>query len=91
MHEAVKVIEKWISDEEFRTSFFEDPDAAIAKAGIEISEEEMAGFRAMDPAAFNAAMADFDARLSKSGISGAADLEAGLKEAIEAVNIRRTK
>ena len=75
----VKILEKLIGDEEFRKSFFEDPDAAIAKAGIATSEEEMAGLKALDAAALNAAMAELDARLSKSG-TALFDMEAGIKD-----------
>jgi hypothetical protein len=77
----VKILEKVIGDEEFRKSFFKDPDAAVAQAGIAISEEEMADLKALDAADFNAAMADYDARISKSG-TGLFDMEAGIKDVI---------
>ena len=70
----LKVLEKLIGDEEFRTSFFEDPDAAIAKAGIELNEAELAGLKGLDLARLNSALADLDARLSKTAatvVSGA--------------------
>ncbi|GAI67139.1 unnamed protein product [marine sediment metagenome] len=60
------VLEKLISDEEFRTSFFEDPDAAIAKAGIELADEELAGLQGLDMARMSAVLADLDSRLSKT-------------------------
>jgi hypothetical protein len=87
----VKILEKVIGDEEFRASFFDDPDGAVAKAGIEISEEEMAGIKAIDIARMKAAIADIDARISKSGVSAALDVEAGIKEAFEGFIIRKTR
>jgi hypothetical protein len=62
----MKIIEKLITDEEFRKSFFEHPDAAIASTGIEISAEETAGLAALDAAKLDAALAELDSRLSKS-------------------------
>jgi hypothetical protein len=85
----VKVLEKVIGDEEFRKSFFKDADAAVAQAGIEISGEEMAELKALDAAQLSGALADFDARLSKSG-TGLFDVEAGIKEVFGAL-FRRTK
>jgi hypothetical protein len=62
----LKVLEKLIDDEEFRTGFFEDPDAAIAKAGIELNEEELAGLKAIEAGFLRSTFTDLDARLSKT-------------------------
>ncbi len=62
----LKVLEKLIGDEEFRTSFFEDPGAAVAKAGIEINEEELAGLKGLDIGLLRSTLIDLDARLSKT-------------------------
>jgi len=62
----LKVLEKLIGDEEFRTGFFEDPDAAVAKAGIELNEEELAGLKGLDFGMLGTTLTDLDARLSKS-------------------------
>jgi len=62
----LKVLEKLIGDQEFRASFFEDPDAAIAKAGIELTEEELAGLRGLDFMRLNMALSELDSRLSKT-------------------------
>ena len=67
----LKVLEKLIGDEEFRTSFFEDPDAAVAKAGIDLTEEELAKIKAIDISIIDSAIADIGARISKTGMSGA--------------------
>jgi hypothetical protein len=72
----LKVLEKLIGDMEFRAGFLEDPDAAIAKAGIDLSEEELAGLKGLDFNALGSALVDLDARLSKSAatvITGAAE------------------
>ena len=65
----LKVLEKLIGDEEFRTSFFEDPEAAVAKAGIELTEEELAGIKEIDSDVIDSAIADIETRISKTGIS----------------------
>jgi hypothetical protein len=62
----LKVLEKLIGDEEFRAGFFEDPDATVAKAGIELNEEELAGLKGLDFGILGATLTDLDARLSKS-------------------------
>ena|GEM_PF-1199850 len=65
----LKVLEKLIGDEEFRASFFEDADAAIAKAGIELNEEELAGLKGFDFGFLKSTLTDLDARLSKTGVT----------------------
>ena len=62
----LKVLEKLIGDEEFRTSFFEDPDAAIAKAGIDLDEEDLAGLKRLDLTLLSSTLTDLDLRLSKT-------------------------
>jgi hypothetical protein len=79
----LKVLEKLIGDEEFRTSFFEDPGAAVAKAGIEINEEELAGLKGLDVGLLQSTLTDLDSRLSKTGATtttggGITDVIAGL-------------
>jgi hypothetical protein len=64
----LKVLEKLLGDEEFRAGFFEDPDAAIAKAGIDLNEEELAGLRGVDATALTTVLLDLDTRLSKTGV-----------------------
>jgi hypothetical protein len=66
----LKVLEKLIGDTEFRTSFFEDPDAAVAKAGIDLNEAELAGLKGIDLARLSGALADLDTRLSKTAAGG---------------------
>jgi hypothetical protein len=67
----LKVLEKLIGDEEFRTSFYEDPDAAIAKAGINLTEEELVGIKGIDINTINSVIADIDVRISKTDALGA--------------------
>lgn len=62
----LKVLEKLIGDEEFRASFFEDPDAAIVKAGIDLNEEELAGLRGLDSVQLSSTLTGLDTRLSKT-------------------------
>jgi hypothetical protein len=61
-----KVLEKLIGDEEFRAGFLDDPEAAIANAGIELSEEELAGLKRLDVGFLKSTFSDLDVRLSKS-------------------------
>ncbi len=61
----LKVLEKLIGDEEFRTSFFEDPEAALAKAGLELNEEELAALKKIDQTLIDSFLSDVDERLSK--------------------------
>jgi hypothetical protein len=62
----LKVLEKQIGDEEFRAGFLEDPDTAIAKAGIDLNEEELAGLKGIDFNILSSTFTDIDARLSKT-------------------------
>jgi putative modified peptide len=63
----LKVAEKLISDEDFRRAFFEDPEAALAQAGLELSEEETAALKKVNQKCIDHFLADLDERLSKSG------------------------
>ncbi len=65
----LKVLKKLIGDEEFRTSFFEDPEAALTKAGLELSEEELAALKKMGQATIDGFLSDVGERLSKSGMT----------------------
>ncbi len=78
----LKVLEKLIGDAEFRTSFFEDPDAAVAKAGIELNEAELAGLKGLDLARLNYALADLDARLSKTAATVVTGATSGVASAV---------
>ena len=62
----LKVLEKLITDQEFRASFLEDPDAAVGKLGIELTEEELAELRGFDTQTLRTTLTDLDTRLSKS-------------------------
>jgi len=62
----LEVLEKLIGDEEFRTSFFEDAEAALAKAGLELSEEELAALQKIDQTLIASFLSDVDERLSKT-------------------------
>ena len=61
----LKVLEKLIGDEEFRTSFFADAEAALARAGLKLSEEELAALTKIDQAAIEGFLSDVEERLSK--------------------------
>jgi len=67
----LQVLERLIGDAEFRKGFFEDPDAAVAKAGIELTEEEMAGLKGLDFGLLSSALYDLDMRLSKTAATAA--------------------
>jgi restriction endonuclease Mrr len=64
----LKVLEKLIGDGEFRKSFFEDQDAALAKAGVKLSAEELAALKKIDQAAIEGFLSDVEERLSKGYI-----------------------
>lgn len=47
--EAIKqLIERWTNDEAFRNEVRKDPEAAVRATGLELTEEEWAGVRAVD-------------------------------------------
>jgi hypothetical protein len=62
----LQVLEKLIGDESFRQGFFEDSEAALTKAGLEVSAEELAGLKKIDRTAIDGFLSDVDERLSKS-------------------------
>jgi hypothetical protein len=66
----LKLLEKLLSDTDFRTSFFADPDAALAGAGFELNREELAGLKGLDLNLLGSALTDLDARLSKTSVGG---------------------
>lgn len=67
----LNVVEKLIGDEGFRKGFFEDPEAALAQAGLELNEEELAALKKVDQKCVDLFLADVDERLSKAIIAGA--------------------
>ena len=69
----MKVLEKLIGDEEFRAGFLEDPEAAVAKAGIDLNEEELAGLKGVDLGLLSSTLTDLDTRLSKTSATGGVD------------------
>jgi hypothetical protein len=77
----VKVLEKVISDEEFRASFLKNPDLAVARSGIEISDEEMARIKAIDTARIKGAIAEIDERISKTSVGNPIDVGTAIEEA----------
>ena len=64
----LRVAEKLISDEGFRKGFFEDPEAALATAGLELSAEELAALKKVDQKCVDLFLADVDERLSKTNV-----------------------
>jgi len=64
----LKVLEKLIGNEEFRTGFFENPKTALAQAGLELSEEELAALKKIDQTLIDSFLSDVDERLSKQFI-----------------------
>lgn len=43
-----QLIDRWITDAEFREALRADPEAAVKAAGVELTEEEWAALRAID-------------------------------------------
>jgi putative modified peptide len=80
----LKVAEKLISDEGFRKSFFEDPEATLAQAGLELSEEELATLKKVDQKCVDSFLADVEERLSKTGASSAAQTTSAVMAALRA-------
>jgi len=70
----LKVLEKLIGDREFRAGFLEDPEAAVAKSGIDLNEEELAGLKVVDLLSLNSTLTDLDQRLSKSAATGVGEV-----------------
>jgi hypothetical protein len=65
-----EVIARLLGEEEFRQGFFASPEAALRRAGIQLSAAEMAALKAMEPEDLKEWMADLDERISKSGLTG---------------------
>jgi len=64
----LKVLENLIGDDDFRKSFFEDREAALAKAGLEVSERELAWLKNIDQAAIDNFLSEVEERFSKTTI-----------------------
>ena len=62
----LQVLEKLIGDEGFRKGFFKDPETALAQAGLELSEEELAALQKIDQTLIDSFLSDVEERLSKS-------------------------
>jgi putative modified peptide len=78
----LRVAEKLISDEGFRKSFFEDPEAALAGAGLELSEKELATLKKVDQKCVDHFLADVEERLSKTGTPSAAQTTSAVMAAL---------
>ena len=64
----LKVLENLIGDDDFRKSFFEDREATLAKAGLELSERELAWLKNIDQAAIDNFLSEVEERVSKGFI-----------------------
>ncbi|MBC8492852.1 MAG: hypothetical protein H8D43_03625 [Chloroflexi bacterium] len=64
----LKVLQNLIADDDFRKSFFEDPEAALAGAGLEVSEEDLAALKKIDQAAIDNFLSEVEERLSRTGL-----------------------
>ena len=63
------VINHLLRDNDFRRSFLASPEAALQRAGIQLSSAEMAALKRMEPDDLKEWMADLDERISKFGLS----------------------
>ena len=63
-----EVIGRFLEDEDFRRGFLASPEAALQRAGIQLSSAEMAALKKMEPDDLKEWMADLDERISKSGL-----------------------
>ena len=57
-----ELIGRAVADPEFRAALIEDPETAVAEAGYELTEEQLAGLKATD---FKSLSEGLDERLSK--------------------------
>ena len=78
----LKVLGKLIGDEEFRTSFFADAGAALTRAGLELSEGELAALKKIDQAAIEGFLSDVEERLSKGYISSPTQMASAVVSAL---------
>lgn len=46
--ELEALMDRWITDPEFRDAFGRDPEAAVRDSGLSLEPDEMAALRAMD-------------------------------------------
>lgn len=63
-----EVIGRLLRDKDFRRDFLASPEAALQRAGIQLSSAEMAALKRMEPGDLKEWMADLDERISKSGL-----------------------
>lgn len=63
-----EVINRLLRDQDFRQGFLASPEAALQRAGIQLSSAEMAALKKMEPDDLKEWMADLDERISKSGL-----------------------
>jgi hypothetical protein len=55
---------KALSDPEFRQKLIDDPEAAVAEAGLELSDEQMKALKEMDREQLEQGLAEIDDRLT---------------------------
>jgi hypothetical protein len=63
-----EVIGRLLRDEDFRRGFLASPEAALQRAGVQLTAAEMAALKKMEPDDLKEWMADLDERISKSGL-----------------------
>ena len=59
------LIEKAISDPEFRTQLFDDPIKAVTEYGFQLTNDQLAALSSMDREELRSLAEDLDERLSK--------------------------
>jgi len=64
----LKILENLIGDDDFQKSFFEDREATLAKAGLELSERELAWLKNIDQAAIDNFLSEVEKRVSRGFI-----------------------
>lgn len=66
MEKFEELVEKVISDEEFRKEFFQDPEKILDKYKIEISKEELEKLKSIGDAKSDELSKELSERISKS-------------------------
>jgi hypothetical protein len=66
---------KLVTDEGFRGEFFKNPEAAVVRAGLELSHEEMDALSRVPRSALAALSARIDGRICRLRIAGEPTLE----------------
>jgi hypothetical protein len=61
------VLARLLGEEDFRKSFFANPEETVRQAGFQLSPVEMAALKEMEPENLQDWMGDLDERISKSG------------------------